>query len=115
MPSATCGPSIGPLISSFSTVAEGWRWSQWELLWLSGPVLIFMFFLLPETSTETILLRRACRLRKSTGNANLMSQSEIDQANLSAKEVAFNALIKPVSSTRETELPVIQSAYLVRI
>jgi len=60
---------------------------------------MLMFYFLPETSSETILLRRARRLRKSTGNTNLKSQSEIDQASLSAKEVAFDALIKPVSVT----------------
>ena len=31
---ATCGPALGPIISGFSVVAENWRWSQWELLWL---------------------------------------------------------------------------------
>jgi DHA1 family multidrug resistance protein-like MFS transporter len=54
-----------------------------------------MVFALPETSASTILLRRAKRLRKITGDQNIKSQSEIDQKNLSVKNIAFNALIKP--------------------
>jgi DHA1 family multidrug resistance protein-like MFS transporter len=54
-----------------------------------------MIFSLPETSTANILLRRARRLRKITGNNNFLSQSEIDQAGMSAGDVAYEALIKP--------------------
>lgn len=54
-----------------------------------------MILALPETSAATILLRRAQQLRKVTGNESLRSQSEINQAQLSFKTVAFNALIKP--------------------
>jgi DHA1 family multidrug resistance protein-like MFS transporter len=54
-----------------------------------------MFMSLPETSAANILLQRARRLRKLTGRSDLKSQSEIDQANLSTREVVFDALIKP--------------------
>lgn len=67
----------------------------WEMLWVAAPVCIAMFFTLPETSADNILLRRARRLRKLTGRTDIMSQSEIDQAHMTAKEITFNALIKP--------------------
>jgi DHA1 family multidrug resistance protein-like MFS transporter len=54
-----------------------------------------MIIALPETSAANILLRRAHRLRKVTGKTNLQSQSEIDQAHMTPREVAFDALIKP--------------------
>lgn len=92
---ATCGPALGPLISGFSVPKENWRWSLWEILWLSGPVFLSLFMFLPETSSPNILLRRAKRLRKLTGNQNLKSQSEIDQAKLTASEVAISALYRP--------------------
>jgi DHA1 family multidrug resistance protein-like MFS transporter len=41
------------------------------------------------------LLRRAQRLRKLTGRTDLKSASEIKQTELSAKHIAFDALIKP--------------------
>lgn len=58
-----------------------------------------MFLFLPETSTPTLLLRRARRLRRLTGNERFMSQSEIDQRNLKVSEVAVDALIKPMEIT----------------
>jgi len=92
---ATCGPALGPIISGFSVAAENWRWSLWEMLWMNGPIFLSLFFFLPETSSANILLRRAQRLRKLTGDDNLKSQSEIDQANLTPRDVAVEALWRP--------------------
>jgi len=92
---ATCGPALGPIISGFSVQAENWRWSLWEMLWMNAPIFISMFLLLPETSSSNILLRRAKRLRKVTGDSRLKAQSEIDQANLTAKDIAVEALVRP--------------------
>ncbi|KAJ4339460.1 hypothetical protein N0V87_003158 [Didymella glomerata] len=92
---ATCGPALGPIISGFSVTAMNWRWSMWEMLWMNGPIFLSLFFFLPETSSANILLRRAQRLRKLTGNLHLKAQSEIDQANLSASAIATEALWRP--------------------
>jgi DHA1 family multidrug resistance protein-like MFS transporter len=67
----------------------------WEMLWLAGPVCIAMVLTLPETSADNILLRRARRLRKLTGRTDILSQSEVDQTHMTAKQITFNALIKP--------------------
>lgn len=93
--SATCGPALGPIISGFSVSAENWRWSQWELLWLAGPIWLLMFLCLPETSPSNILLRRAKRLRKLTGDPRVKSQSEIDQANLKVMDLVKENLLRP--------------------
>ncbi|KAK3071364.1 hypothetical protein LTR53_008769 [Teratosphaeriaceae sp. CCFEE 6253] len=93
---AVGGPALGPIISGFSVTAENWRWSIWEMLWLAGPVFLSMLLFLPETSTPNILLRRARRLRKLTGDDRLKSQSEIDQANTRPRDVAREALIRPI-------------------
>jgi DHA1 family multidrug resistance protein-like MFS transporter len=55
-----------------------------------------MFLFLPETSTPNILLRRAERLRKLTGDQRFMSQSEIDQRHMTVSAVTIDALIKPI-------------------
>lgn len=89
------GPALGPIIAGFSVVAEDWHWSMWELLWASGPSFIIFLLFLPETSTPTILYRRAQRLRKLTGNQNLKSESEIEQENLSFSQITYNALVVP--------------------
>ena len=93
---ATCGPALGPIISGFSVEAMDWRWSLWEMLWLNGPILILLFFFLPETGSSNILLRRAQRLRKLTGNTSLKAQAEIDQAHLTPRGIAIEALWRPI-------------------
>lgn len=96
---AYCGPALGPLLSGFAVTAKGWRWSLWEILWMAGPIFLVMFMLLPETSTPNILLRRAQRLRKLTGDNRLVSQSEIDQKNLAPTKILIDAIIKPMEIT----------------
>ncbi|KAH8692333.1 major facilitator superfamily domain-containing protein [Talaromyces proteolyticus] len=95
----SCGPSLGPLISGFAVPAENWRWSLYESIWVSAPVLIALFMFMPETSGPNILLRRAQRLRKLTGSQKLMSQSEIDQGHMTVSGIAIDALIKPLEIT----------------
>jgi DHA1 family multidrug resistance protein-like MFS transporter len=92
---ATCGPALGPIISGFSVPAEGWRWSSWEMLWLAGPIFLAMFFFLPETNPSTILYQRAQRLRSRENNSRVMSQSEIDQANMSVTGLILENLYRP--------------------
>ena len=96
---ATLGPATGPLISGFSVPALDWHWSMWEILMLAGPVFLMMFLLLPETSAPNILLRRAQRLRKLTGNPNFKSQSELDQAKLTASQIVVENLLHPAEIT----------------
>ncbi|KAJ5185474.1 Major facilitator superfamily domain general substrate transporter [Penicillium cf. griseofulvum] len=96
---AYCGPALGPLLSGFAVPVKGWRWSLFESIWASAPVFILMFMFLPETSSATILLRRANRLRKIHSNNNFQSQSEIDQRNMQISAVAIDALIKPLEIT----------------
>ena len=96
---AYCGPALGPLLSGFAVSAKGWRWSLWEILWLAGPIFILMFLCMPETSTPNILLRRANRLRKLTGNKRLMAQSEINQKGMTASGILVDALVKPFEIT----------------
>lgn len=58
-----------------------------------------MFMFLPETSSATILLRRAARLRKIHNTSRFMSQSELDQRNMRVSDIAVDALIKPMEIT----------------
>jgi MFS transporter, DHA1 family, multidrug resistance protein len=82
---AICGPVLGPLVGGFAAQANGWKWTIWELMWLSGACLLLLIFFLPETSSTNILYRRARRLRKLTGNQNLKSEPEIETENMTTK------------------------------
>ncbi|OAA68991.1 Major facilitator superfamily transporter [Cordyceps fumosorosea ARSEF 2679] len=96
---AYCGPALGPLLSGYAVPVMGWRWSLYESIWASAPILILMLLFLPETSSATILLHRAQRLRKLTGDSRLMSQSEIDQRSKTVSATFVDALIKPLEIT----------------
>src|ERR1700742_665080 len=63
---------------------------------MASPVLLVLLLLFPETSSSNILLRRARRLRKLTGDERLQSQSEIDQRNMSGSKILTSALIRPM-------------------
>ena len=75
-----CGPVFGPILGGFAAEAEGWRITIWIVCWMASAVVVLLFFCMPESSPSTILLKRAKRLRKATGNENLKSQSELDAA-----------------------------------
>jgi DHA1 family multidrug resistance protein-like MFS transporter len=89
-------PALGPLLSGFAVYAENWRWSQWEVLWMAGPVFLLMFFFLPETQPTTILLHRSARLRKLTGNDNIRTQTEIERKGIGFGAILSDAIIKPI-------------------
>ena len=84
---AVCGPVLGPLVGGFAAEAKGWRWTIWELMWLSGFCLVVLIFFLPETSSTNILYRRAKRLRKLTGKGNLRTEGEIIGESMGPKDV----------------------------
>lgn len=92
---ATAGPVLGPIVGGFAAAAEGWQWPIWELAWISGFSAIFLALLFPETYPDTILLKRAQRLRQLTGNDKLRSMSEIKQSEMKGSEVMKEYLIRP--------------------
>ena len=94
--SAWAGPAFGPLLGGFAAQAKTWRWPLWEIVWMTSPALLLLLTLMPETSASNILLRRARRLRKLTGNDKLQSQSEIDQREMKASDLVFTTLVRPM-------------------
>jgi len=91
---ATSAPGLGLLLRSFEARFEGWRWTIWELMWLSGATLILLFFS-PQTSASNILYRRARRLCKATGDTPTMSASEIAAVAMSRRNLAVDVLVRP--------------------
>jgi DHA1 family multidrug resistance protein-like MFS transporter len=89
--SAVCGPVLGPLVGGFAAQAEGWTWTVWELMWVSGFCLVFLFFFLPETSSTNILYRRTRRLRKITGNEKLTCEPELMAEQMTGKDLSISS------------------------
>lgn len=65
-------------------------------MWISGFSTVFLGLLLPETYADTILLKRARRLRKLTGNPNLRSPSEVEESTMSHREFLYETLVRPI-------------------
>ncbi|WFD01215.1 hypothetical protein MYAM1_003977 [Malassezia yamatoensis] len=93
------GPTIGPLISGYAVQKLGWRWSIWPLLCFNGLAWILIFFTFPETSSATILTRRARYLRKATGNPKYRSQGEIEDEKTSVRTLLYDTLCRPIQLT----------------
>lgn len=87
--------ALGPLLSGFSVPAMHWRWSLFETIWASVPVLVLMFLFLPETSSEGILFQRAQRLSKLTGK-QFVIRSHMAKTHGSRTSALVGALIKPI-------------------
>jgi DHA1 family multidrug resistance protein-like MFS transporter len=58
-------------------------------------MLLLVVTSLPKTSVDIILLQRAARLRQLTDRLDLKSESELEQAQISARQIAFDSLVKP--------------------
>lgn len=91
-----CGPVLAPVMAGWAAQNISWRLPYWLFVAISGLGLIVSLTLLPETLPANILYRRAKRLRALTGNENLKSQGEIDQAAIKPLQYALDALWMPI-------------------
>jgi DHA1 family multidrug resistance protein-like MFS transporter len=122
---AICGPVLGPLVGGYAVqfapvadpITAPWAWPIWELMWLSAFCLVMLFFFFPETSANNILVRRAQRLRKVTGNDKLISQPELMSQEMTGKDIVMMSLVRPftlnftepmVSCSLHFELPTVK-------
>ena len=76
MAATTCGPCIAPFLSGFIAEATTWRWVFWTaaiLAALTYPLVLIV----PETYLPVLQSRRAAKMRKETGNQNIIAKSDI--------------------------------------
>ncbi|KIY67869.1 MFS general substrate transporter [Cylindrobasidium torrendii FP15055 ss-10] len=92
---ATLGPTTGPVMGGFAAMAMNWRWPLYEMIWISAFAFVFLCLLMPETYGPTILLKRAERLRKLTGNEQLRTQDEKDNQGETVAHVFLEAIYRP--------------------
>ncbi|KAL9029474.1 MAG: hypothetical protein Q9196_002296, partial [Gyalolechia fulgens] len=112
---AVCGPVLGPLVGGFAVQAKDWSWTIWELMWLSGFCLVFLIFFLPETSSANILYRRSRRLRKLTGITNLRSEGEIAGEQMTPKEIALIAIVRPITLNFQEPMVFLLNLYIALV
>lgn len=74
----TFGPCIAPFLSGFIAENTTWRWVFWTALilaCLTFPPILFM----PETYVPTLTRQKVARLRKETGNNNIIAKSDLEK------------------------------------
>jgi multidrug resistance protein len=76
------GPGLGPVISGFIVASVGYKWTFYVFLIWSGVLLIAVFFLVPETYAPILKVKKAKRLRKTTGNEKLYAEFERKDKNI---------------------------------
>ncbi|KIX93067.1 uncharacterized protein Z520_11124 [Fonsecaea multimorphosa CBS 102226] len=89
------GPVIGPIVAGWINVGTGrLNLFFWVNLGYAGFMLVVMG-LIPETYAPVILKRRAARLRKETGDPNIITEQE--KTKLTMKEVVKTSLVRPIN------------------
>lgn len=87
------GPAIGPIAGGFITQNTTWRWAFWATSIADGVIQIMGLFFLKETYPPTLLLAKAKKLRKDTGNAALHTEFEHPERTLA--NTMKRSLIRP--------------------
>jgi MFS family permease len=72
-------PTIAPIIAGFICLRTTWRWVMWVLVFVIGFTFAFGIVFLNETFPPVILGQKAKRLRKETGNKDLMTIFEASE------------------------------------
>ncbi|EUC27991.1 hypothetical protein COCCADRAFT_110310 [Bipolaris zeicola 26-R-13] len=112
---AVCGPVLGPLVGGFAVMSKGWKWTIWEIMWLSGFCWVVLFFFLPETSSTNILHRRAKRLRKLTGDNRFTCEPDLMAAEMTGKDVVLMVLVKPITLNFTEPIVLLLNLYIALI
>lgn len=102
-----CGPALGPLMAGYA-VPHDWRWPLYEVIIMAGFILLMLPFL-PETYPPAILLRRAKRLRKVTGNHHYRAETELRHTPFST--LVFESFIRPLEITIKDPAVLYAAAY----
>jgi len=96
---ACAGPGMGPLLSGFAVQEKGSSWVVWPLLFGAAVTWVLVFFLMPETSADALLSRRARRLRRKTGDSHFRSRGEERDDKVSLRQLAYSTLYRPLRMT----------------
>ncbi|KAF3480936.1 uncharacterized protein GIQ15_06283 [Arthroderma uncinatum] len=106
------GPVIGPVIGGFVAEYKGWRWTFWVVVILGGAASLSMLLFMRETHPNTLLERKAKRLRFETNNPNLKS---VLSRHLTSKQILMAALIRPTKLLLFSPVVLAMSVYVALI
>lgn len=96
---AIAGPFVGPLIGAALTLYHPVSYIFWFMLAVSGGMLILQLLFLSETSEQELLMRKAIKLRVTTGEQDWISAGEILLKSQSFGAVLYEMFFKPIKMT----------------
>ena len=108
MGATTFGPVLAPGISGFVAENTSWRWVfavSTLLAVVTVPIILFM----PETYAPVLLSRKAARLRKETGDPNIIAKSDLQRKTL--RYVVTVVMIRPYRMLFQEVIVMCVSAY----
>lgn len=108
-----CGPVIGPIVCGWINVgSHRLDLFFWVNMAFAGGIMILVAFI-PETYAPVILKRRAAKLRKETGDMNIITEQEKTKLTLSA--IIRTSLIRPVTMILTEPVLDLMCMYIVLI
>ncbi|KAK9237823.1 major facilitator superfamily domain-containing protein [Lipomyces kononenkoae] len=112
-----CGPLIAPIIGGFIVNSYlGWRWSEYiTMIWGFFAFSLIVFFV-EETYAPVVLVRKAAKLRRATGNWGIharLEQTELDYKGLIERN--FSRPVKMLFTEPIMFLVTIYSAFIYGI
>ncbi|CAG7985741.1 unnamed protein product [Penicillium olsonii] len=107
------GSLVGPVVGAYIVDAYGWRWTAWVTLILCATVGLACTVILRESSHNRILMNRAARLRRETGNHGLRAQAEM--ASLDPKVLLRKYTTKPVRMFVREPILIVMTTYLTLV
>ncbi|KAI5223693.1 hypothetical protein E4T41_06036 [Aureobasidium subglaciale] len=88
MGAATLGPALGPIVSIFSVLGDGWRLPLWEICYVSAFVFVIMSVILPETYHTKRLFDQRRRLAVLTQNSDREPQHSVQLSHIFEKHLS---------------------------
>ncbi|KAG0645429.1 Efflux pump atB ame [Hyphodiscus hymeniophilus] len=88
------GPVLGPVLGGFINQFTTWRWTFYVLIIWTSIILACLTFV-PETYHPVLLTHKAAALRKSTGNPEYHSASELANRSKSLSKMILHSIYRP--------------------
>lgn len=88
------GPSLAPIIAG-AFAHDDYRWSFIVLLISCAVTLLLIIFTVPETYAPLLLIEKAKRLRRETGNERFFAPMEVTRKNASVAKLVLTSVRKP--------------------
>jgi MFS family permease len=105
-------PTIAPIIAGFISLRTTWRWIMWVLVFATGFTFVFGILFLDETFAPVILARKAKKLRKETGNMELVTIFEATEEGESLWHRIGKNLIRPAKLLTGNPIVFVLSLYM---